>query len=337
MTSNRASKTGSRPFASLIALTIIALGFGISPQRLAAQTCTLYASPSGNNSNTGTSPSSPITLLGAARRTQPGSVVCLEAGTYYVTTPFEITRSGTSSNWVVYKNYTSGAVIAPGSGSYSLFKVTPGVQYIEVMGLSFDGQNRAAAGISCQGCNHVRIVGNTINRAGSAAIAIYPESATGRHSDYITVDHNQIYHTGYNQGWGSGVSFKGNAWYDQYQGFHSFVTNNMVSGTYDGSTHHSDGNGIIMDDQSGDSTAPVLIANNVVYQNGARCIHSRYATNIWIVNNTCYKNGLDTTVAGGQPIGEYQLYGSSHDYVVNNLVFSWGNRDSYYDYAGVTR
>jgi hypothetical protein len=336
------SNTRPLRFVSHIGLILLALAAITCPRIVSAQDtstaaatdCTLYASPSGNDSNSGTSPSSPITFRGAAKKTVAGSVVCLLSGTYYVDTPFQITRSGNSSKWVVYKSYNGGVVIAPRSGSYDLIQVTAGVQYIEITGLQFNAQNTAAAGIGCQGCNHVSIIGNTINDAGSAAIAVFPDAASGKHSDYITVDHNQIYHTGYRQGWGSGISFKQNVWYDQYQGFHSFVTNNMVSGTYDGSTHHSDGNGIIMDNQSGANTPPALIANNVVYQNGGRCIHSRYAMHIWIVNNTCYKNGLDLSVAGGQPLAEYPLYGSSGDYVINNVTYAWGNRYSYYDING---
>ncbi|HYL84191.1 MAG TPA: immunoglobulin domain-containing protein, partial [Candidatus Angelobacter sp.] len=47
-----------------------------------ASNCTLFASPSGNDSNSGSTSSSPKTFNGAAAASQPGSVVCLLGGTY---------------------------------------------------------------------------------------------------------------------------------------------------------------------------------------------------------------------------------------------------------------
>src|ERR1700674_3285890 len=53
----------------------------------AVASCTWYTSPSGIDSNTGKSPDSPVSLKKAVRKTKPGDVVCLMAGTYYVDTP----------------------------------------------------------------------------------------------------------------------------------------------------------------------------------------------------------------------------------------------------------
>jgi hypothetical protein len=288
--------------------------------------CTWYASPAGVNSNSGKSPSSPIPLKKAAQNSQPGDVVCLMAGKYLVDTPFEIPNSGTAANWITYTNYKgTAAVILPNSGWVALFRLGSGVRYIEINGLQFDGQDTANTAIGCSGCDHLRVIGNKVSHMGASGIISYKDAVTGKTPDYITVDHNQVYHCGYNQGWGSAISFARHAWSDSYSGFHSFVTNNIISGMYDNSTHKTDGNGIIMDNQPGDDTPPVLIANNVVYQNGRRCIHSRYASRIWMVNNTCYKNGLDL------PDGEFQLLSTSHNYAVNNLSFGWNDRDPYLD------
>lgn len=296
-----------------------------------AVACTLYASPNGSPTNPGTSPLYPLTLKGAADRTQPGDVVCLLPGTYAVDTPFQITRSGTPSNWIVYRSYDGGVVITPQSGTYSLMQVTLNVRYIEINGLEFDGKNSASGGASCKGGDHIRFIGNTVKYTGAAGIATAPDPATGKGCDYIVIDHNKIYHTGYNQGWSSGISVNGHSWYDQYQGFHSIVTNNIVSGNVDNSSYHSDGNGIIVD--HGGDTPPVLIANNVVYQNGGRCIHSTTVTNIWYVNNTCYKNGLDLRK---DESAEFMLWISSGNYVVNNISYAWGNRRPYSDEQGTT-
>src|SRR2546430_12722425 len=46
------------------------------------------------------------------------------------------------------------------------------------------------------------------------------------------------------------------------------ASNNIITGEYDGSSNHTDGNGIILD--LGSNTPPALIINNVVYGNGDR-------------------------------------------------------------------
>jgi len=68
-------------------------------------------------------------------------------------------------------------------------------------------------------------------------------------------------------------------------------------------------------------TPPVLIANNLVYQNGARCIHAKEAKNVWVVNNTCYKNGLD--LRNNPALGEYSSYKTTNSYAINNIVHAW--------------
>ena len=290
--------------------------------------CTLYASPSGISTNSGTSPSSPVSLLTAVRLAQPGSVVCLLAGTYPVDTPFEIYKSGTSSNWIVYTNYNGGAaVIVPRSGKLALMLVPVGVRYVEINGLQFDGYNTANTAIACSGCDHLRVIGNKISHMGASGIITIPDPGTGKPADYLTVDHNLIYHCGYNQGFGSAIGFRRNGWYDGYSGFHSFVTNNIISGTYDNSSHHTDGNGIISDNDLGDVTPPELIANNVVYQNGRRCINLYHTSNAWAVNNTCYKNDLDKYA------GELQTYYASGIYEVNNISYAWSTTSPYLDAA----
>jgi hypothetical protein len=294
----------------------------------AMASCTWYTSPSGVDSNSGKAPSSPISLKQAIRKTKPGDVVCLMAGTYYVDTPFQIYHPGTATNWITYTNYNgAAAVLAPNSGSSALLLMGSAVQYIEINGLQFDGQNTANTAVSCSGCDHLRVIGNKIRHMGASGIISYKDPTTGKTPDYITIDHNQVYHCGYNQGFGSAISYARHTWSDSYLGFHSFVTNNIVSGMYDNSHYQSEGNGIIMDNQPGDDTPPVLIANNVVYQNGRRCISSRYASRIWMVNNTCYKNDL------ALPAGEFQFYLTTENYAVNNLSYAWNDRPPYLDGA----
>lgn len=310
-----------------------------------ATNCTLYASPSGNDGNSGKSTSSPKTLSGAAGVTVPGDVVCLMGGTYTLSRTFYPQRNGTASAWITYKAYgDSPAQIvatspwnAGSSGSeFALMQfysssMSSGKSYVEVSGLTFDGKNIASAGIHCTNSHHLRFLNNIIKNTGAAGIST-------KYCDYLTADSNQITHFGYvsSQGWSSGVSYNSHHWYDNAPGFHSYITNNIISGGYDGSSNHTDGNGIILDlsndsyDYATANTPPALIANNVVYQNGGRCIITYVVTNFWIVNNTCYKNGLDLSLGGdSRSIGEIAVNASKNGFVVNNIAYAWNNRPTY--------
>src|SRR5436853_295200 len=79
--------------------------------------CTIYASPSGNDKNSGSDPYSPKTFLGAAAATRPGSLVCLLPGTYDLDSSFTPPQSGAASAWIVYKSCGDGAVNFVWAGS----------------------------------------------------------------------------------------------------------------------------------------------------------------------------------------------------------------------------
>jgi hypothetical protein len=297
-----------------------------------ATNCTLYASPTGNDGNNGTSPSTPKTLRGVATITNPGSVVCLLPGQYDLNGgPLYITRSGLPASWVTYMNYDTSnpaEIIQTNTTVHDdMFQVR--ALYTEINGLRFDGRNNAEVGIKCQGTSaasvvhHVRMMGNFVKNAGAAGLG-------SKWCDYLTADKNMIWHNGYHEGWSSGITFNSQQWSDQYTGFHTFVTNNIISGSFDGSTNHTDGNGIIMDlsngtyDTSTANTPPALIANNLVYENGGDCIQEYVVTNIWIVNNTCYKNTLDTTLGANHPEfnASKSKVGLHGGYFVNNIAYA---------------
>ena len=149
--------------------------------------------------------------------------------------------------------------------------------------------------------------------------------------DYLTSDGNFIYRNGYRYGWTSGISYNSNQWFDRYQGFHNIISNNFVAGEYDSSDKHTDGNGIILDlsnrsyRRSSADTPPALIINNVVYGNGGRCIHAFVVTNFWVVNNTCYKNGLDL---GLDYAPSFSTNSSKDGYFVNNIAVAWNRRNA---------
>ncbi len=299
-----------------------------------ASDCTLFASPSGNNSNSGTSPSAPKTLDGATSATVPGSVVCLMGGTYFRNTQV-IPHSGTPSAWITYQAYgdspanlvwtgtsRTGApnfFVMEGSGFWN------GPAYVRFLNMNFDGGSAqyAAQAFFCLYAHHLTFIGNNIKNTGGSGIA-------SKFCDYLISDHNTVHHSGYQYGWTSAISYNSHVAYDSYTGFHNIISNNILVGEFDSTTNHSDGNGIILD--LGGNTPQTLIINNVVYGNGGRCITANVVNNYWIVNNTCYANQLDLTM--NLAIGSIDAQSSSNGYFVNNITVAWrSNGPSYTQYG----
>src|SRR5207245_444684 len=159
-----------------------------------ATDCTLYASATGNDNNSGTSPSSPKTLAGASSKTVPGSVVCLLGGTYNLSRTFYPSHAGSSSAWITYKNYgDSAAVLVWNGGSsqsdtsmvnfYNGSGFSSGSNYVEVRGLKIDGLNQESAALTRNWAHHLRFMNNTIKNMGAAGIS-------SKFCDYITANHN---------------------------------------------------------------------------------------------------------------------------------------------------
>jgi hypothetical protein len=247
-------------------------------------------------------------------------VICLKAGTYRLSESLYISRSGAPGKPIVLRRYRGAAVLKwTSKDSDPVVGVTRGTQYVEVRGLIIDGRNTATANVNCNTAAHLRVIGNTLLNGGAGGVTTYQ-------CDYVTVDRNLIYHSGYGTGWSSGVSLNNSIWSDRYDGFHSYVTNNIISGSSDESRHHTEGNGIIMD--LGGNTPSVLVGNNVVYENGGRCIHSFEVQHIWIVSNTCYKNGLDSRPGR---TGEFTSAGTgtSDIHWIDNIAYASGDRFQY--------
>ena len=162
-----------------------------------ASDCTLFASPSGNDSNSGTSASAPKTFHGAASASQPGSVVCLLAGTYNLGSTFFPPTSGTPSSWIVYKSYGNGAVNlvwTAGATGQPMFKLgngsfPSGAAYLEFRGLHLDGQNNALDGFLCQGGHHLRFLSNSINNTGGSGVGAVDCDYLDRKSTRLNSSH----------------------------------------------------------------------------------------------------------------------------------------------------
>src|SRR5213080_2800813 len=267
--------------------------------------CTLFVSPAGKDANSGTSTTSPKSLSGAAAVARPGSIVCLLGGDYSLNSSFKPRSSGTASSWIVYKNYGDGPVniiwngAADASAMFYLgggsFPSNPA--YLEFRGFNLDGRGSAADGFFCRGSHHLRFISNSISNTGGSGIASID-------CDYLTSDHNLINHNGFIPSgtanpqwysWTSAISYNSNQWFDNYPGFHN------------------------------------IISNNVVYGNGGRCIVAYVVTNFWIVNNTCFRNDLDTSESA---FGSFEPNDSHDGYLINNIAVAYTGGHPPYEQGG---
>jgi hypothetical protein len=289
--------------------------------------CTLHVAPHGRSTATGRSPRRPTTLTDARDRAVSGSVVCLRSGTYGVRREVYFDRSGRAGRPIVYRSRGGTALIRWTGGhtavvGTAIFKVGSDVHDLRFERLRFDGANQTTQCIKVnRGGHHVAIADNRFANCAGSAIAT-------KRADHITVARNLIHHTGYNRGhgWGSGISLNSHVWSDGAPGFHSYVVGNVVSGASDESSYNSDGSGVIID--LGGDAPPVLVAGNVAYHNGDHCINVLDVAHVWVVNNTCYQNGLDGRQTQTAEITVHRS-GATDVHVINNVAYASAGRAPY--------
>jgi hypothetical protein len=143
-----------------------------------ADTCSLYASPTGSPSASGSSRTAPTTVHAAAARSVPGSVVCLVGGTYDVAKEVYVNRSGEAGKPIVFRSEGGQALLRwtgsspPAGASYAVFKLASYAHHVEFAGLTIDGANRASQGVKCNRyAHHLVIRDSTIRNTGSAGVA----------------------------------------------------------------------------------------------------------------------------------------------------------------------
>jgi hypothetical protein len=282
--------------------------------------CTIQVSADGQSGT--------VALSAAIAQAAPGSVICMRGGTYTINRTVSINKAGSANAWIVIRATDSTRVDVvwdPNTnvrtrGIPMIFFSGSTVAYWEVRDIHLNASNQASAGVFCRDGHHIRVINTTIQGGDEAGISTV-------NCDYMSAIGNRIYRGGYGRGWSSGISYNKTRWHDNYSGFHNVMIGNVISGMYDNSSYHTDGNGMILDlsagyggagsELSSANTPPALIANNVVYHNGGKCIDSYGASNGWIVHNTCFENALDSALRGP---GEIKIKSSKNVIVANNIA-----------------
>jgi parallel beta-helix repeat protein len=292
----------------------------------------------GNDNNDGKSTQSPLkTLQVASDLTLPGDTVMLMDGTFgYTNQPaLYIKCSGSADAWITYKAQKGAKPKIKMSG-HVWESVMIDANYIVFEGIEMEGdvQNLALAdaeaieaeaeaggndwykyskynnsgitlgGNKSIGCHHIIVRNCTIHDFPSGGIG-------STKADYLTVENNVVYNNSwYTMYATSGISL----WHlwnsDKTTAYKNYVRGNIC---YNNKTlvkwvslkRHSDGNGIIIDDNKNEQdgaikgiyTGRTLVENNISYNNGGSGIHAYNCVNVDIINNTAFNNGIVPQVA----------------------------------------
>ncbi len=300
-----------------------------------------YVSTSGNDANPGTLSLPWRTVQKAADTLVAGDTVLIRAGTYASTARITPRNSGTASAYITYKAYPGEhpvIVTDAGQGFFIAGTSTSKKGYIEINGLTVTARavpfttESCGTGIYVEYAHHIRILNNVVKDSGGSGITF----ETG--SDYALIQGNIV--TGNTWGcssWrGSAINFHRIMWYDQAAGYHNIARNNLVYHNYHDPKYvlnHSDGNAFTVDESNkmnaSGTNPPVLIENNVAFDNAGPCLNVFYSSNTLFRDNTCYHNITDPYIADR----EITITGSSAIQAYNNILVPLSGHDAASQYS----
>jgi hypothetical protein len=239
----------------------------------------------------------------------PGSVVCLEDGTYSERVTFG--RSGTSSAWIVLRAMHKQAATV-------LSVNIANRNYIEIDNLHVTGGT--GCGICSNGGHHTHVIGNLVENMPGGGINL-------NLGDYRTITGNTVRNCSKGtSGNTSGISIWEATAFDTASGYHNIISYNIVYNNAN-PVGGTDGNGIIFDDadhtQSNDLAylGGALIEENLAYANGGAGIKVYHSQKALARNNTLYWNhnfNSNSFTWRGEIDNEF----SSANVFVNNIMMA---------------
>ncbi|MBW4687236.1 MAG: right-handed parallel beta-helix repeat-containing protein [Komarekiella atlantica HA4396-MV6] len=294
--------------------------------------------------------------------TTPGDKVYVMNGTYTrADTSKEILviyeKHGTPTAPITFKAYHGHRPVIKSQNPYAINVV--GSSYIVIDGLELVGNNdnvtlvyaqqqkdnihnpltngagialhpSFAGGIIKQHSHHIVIRNNKISKFGAGAIGAF-------RTDYVTIENNLIFKNCLYSSTGANTITTLHNWNydDNTTDYKMIIRGNTVydnqslipwkvSGTI------AESNGIMIDDalntQKNSLLKPyrgkTLIANNIVYNNGAAGIQVFKSPNVDVINNTTYQNSHNSTT---QYLGEIAVVMTENVRVFNNIMYAKKN------------
>lgn len=295
---------------------------------------TYYVDPGqGDDSSDGqTSAAAWASLQFALDQLGPGDTLYLMTGEYHDQTKagqshFYLANSGQDDAWisVTAAPGQSPVIVADAGNGLEIAGNYVEVSHLRVRGQSFEPGNDYGWGILTRNNHHVRVLDNEIS--GMAVGGITSVEATN-----LTFAGNTVYENSF---WGpeqgSGISLwrsRGADTEPGRDGYHDRIVDNVVyrnenkvpSEARDNQVI-TDGNGIIIDGTKDlNYSGRILVANNVVFDNGGRGILVLNSTKVDVVHNSTFRNGRTEGLEGGPT--ELAVGNSSDVRLLNNLAWS---------------
>jgi len=294
------------------AVLLAATGANASAQTTTTSIYHLYVSPTGSDSNTGSSASPYRTISKAASVAKPGTTVHVAPGTYSGNVATK--TSGTSTNPIIFLSNTTWGAKVVGSGTEAMW--TNNGNYVQIVGFDISGPGRLgilnyASNTLVKG-NHIHNLTLSGGCTGSGGAGVVNATYSGSNGDVI----GNVVHDIGKPGGCNGV-----------QGIYSSnaggkIMNNIVYRVSSYGIH-------LWHAASG-----TIIANNTVFANGSSGMGGGIVTgvgdspggvqlvNTKVVNNIVYNNPragiLQYCYSGVNCIG-------SGNVVANNLVYGNGS------------
>jgi hypothetical protein len=299
-------------------------------------TCTTqyFVSPTGSDSNSGTSMADALQTIGAATKLalKGGDCVTVADGTYDETVLISTSGSAdTCTGYVVFRAASAGGAKVVSTDPYNGFMVN--ASYVVVDG--FDLQDTSTGSAFTAGTNtlaggkvvvyhHITAVRNIAHDSGGAGLGAL-------HADYVRFEGNTVHDNSSRSTYGdSGIDLWEMQASDSLPGFHIVIRNNFSYSNVESdipANLQTDGEGIILDsfdyaDPTYGSTPYAqesLVENNVIWGNGGRGIEAsggQPTSHVTIRNNTVFDDNTQQQQYGG---AEIVSWGNGNS-VTNNIV-----------------
>lgn len=291
------------------------------PERLLSSTSTsdqnadaIFVDPiSGSADGNGRSPESALLSFQAALdRVEPGQAIYLMDGRYTeLLEPrnlhYLLTTDGTADEWITIQNALGHTPVIDASGGNGL-EIRG--DYVQVIGLTVTGESFEpnadlyGNGLLIRDANHVRLISNVVSNMPLSGI-----SAVG--SANIELLDNEIFENSFwSSAQGSGISLwhsstngvpaDADGYHDRIIGNRIYRNENRVRSRWRNFEVITDGNGIIIDEgRDTNYSGRVLVANNVIFDNGGRGILVYKSDAVDVMHNTLYRNGRTEDLYGG--------------------------------------
>jgi hypothetical protein len=295
------------------------------------------ASSGGNDSNNGTSPSTP--WLSPNHSVNCGDVITAAASTAYSNTNFSAGNWGTVTcpagnnvAWLICATFDGCKINASGVDGMRVTASYWGVQGWEVTASGTFASCFSAAPPGPSTLHHIIFVNNIANGCSAGGFGTY--NIGNASVDYIAILGNIAYNAAQSGAYCySGISVYQPIQSDDLPGTHIYIAGNFSYKNVDpnpcsGSTP-TDGEGIILDTLNGSSNGfspyvqQVVVDNNILFLNGGRGLEvgggGNSSANVILRHNTVYGNNGDANQSATW-CGEVLLQKTSFTQSIYNLV-----------------